>query len=170
MDFIEYWVFSSTMWFTCVLWKLFCFIPCLKDFVLVNKFFHLTSCDILHLVEFFKQSLFSNLFLKTPTIHGWLDGRSCSCILYSENHFKLEPWLGGRLYELYHAFIVMSIGIIELFQLVSFWSSCILIFVLYVCMISIPRISISIGIYFPYIYIFVFMLSLSFNFVSIDYF
>ena len=60
--------------------------------------------------------------------------------------------------------IVMSIGIIELFQLVSFWSSCILIYVLYVCMLSIPRISISIGIYFPYIYMFVFMLVLEFQF------
>ena len=51
--------------------------------------------------------------------------------------------------------IVVSIGIIEFFQLVS-----ILTFLVYsymfVCMYaSLPSISISIGIYFPYIYMFV---------------
>ena len=56
-------------------WQIFCFIPYLKDFVLVYKFFYITSYGILHMVEFFKQSLFSNLFLITPTIQradGWV--------------------------------------------------------------------------------------------------
>ena len=50
-------------------WICYCFISYLKDFVLVFKFFHKTNCVFLHLVEFFKLvKLFSNLFLKTPTI------------------------------------------------------------------------------------------------------
>ena len=38
--------------------KLFCFIPYLKDFVLVNKFFHLTSCGILRYGRVFKHTIF----------------------------------------------------------------------------------------------------------------
>ena len=62
---------------------------------------------------------FLNLFLKTPTFHGRLDGRSCSCMLYSENLFKLvHEWVVGNMrYTLDN--IVVSIGIIGFFQLVS---------------------------------------------------
>ena len=42
------------------------------------------------MVEFSNILYFSNLFLKTPTIHGRMDGRSCSCMLYNENHLRLE--------------------------------------------------------------------------------
>ena len=50
---------------------------------------------------------------------------------------------------------VISIGIIEFFQFgINFDISCILIYILYICMLLIPRISISIGIYFSYIYMF----------------
>ena len=44
--------------------------------------------------------------------------------------------------------IVISIGIIEFFQLVSILTFIVYSYILYVCMLSIPRISISIGIYF----------------------
>ena len=70
--------------------KQFVFIPYLKDFVLVNKFFHLTSSYSSYGRCFQTYKKFSNLFLKTPTVHGRMDGRSCSCMLYNENHFKLE--------------------------------------------------------------------------------
>ena len=71
------------------------------------------------LVEFFKQIIFSNLFLKTPTFHGRMDGRSCSCMLYSENHLNLN--MIGRIGNMSYTFdiIVVSIGIIGFFQLVS---------------------------------------------------
>ena len=59
-----------------------CFIPYLKDFVLVYKIFHITSCDILHMVEIFKHTLFSNLFLKTPTFTGgWLGDHAHVCFI-----------------------------------------------------------------------------------------
>ena len=41
--------------------------------------------------------------------------------------------------------IVISIGIIEFFQLVSILTSLVYSYILYVCMLSISRISISIG-------------------------
>jgi len=51
--------------------------------------------------------------------------------------------------------IVVSIGIIEFFQLVSILTSfCILIYVLfYICMLTLHIVSISIGIYFLHTYI-----------------
>ena len=103
----------------------------------------------------FQQTIFPNLFLKTPTIKGWLDGRSCSCMLYNENHFKLaHDWVVVDMrYTL--DLIVVSIGIIEFFQLVSILTSfCILIYVLfYICMLTLHIVSISIGIYFLHTYI-----------------
>ena len=97
------------------------------------------------MVEIFKLTIFSNLFLKTPTFHGRLVGSSCSCMLYSENHFELEhEWMVGYMrYTL--GLIVVSIGIIGFFQLVSM-----LIFLythIFVCMNALnSSISISIGI------------------------
>ena len=92
----------------------------MKDFVLVFKFFHLTSCGILRYGRVFKHTIFFKpIFLKPPTFHGRLDGRSCSCILYCENHFNLEH--DGRLGNMRYTLdlIVISIGIIGFFQLVS---------------------------------------------------
>ena len=80
---------------------------------------HITSYGPLLLVVVFKHTIFVNLFLKTPTFQGWLDGRSCSCMLYSENHSKPEHEMGGRNMRYTLDLIVVSIGIIELFQLVS---------------------------------------------------
>ena len=66
------------MWFSCFYGIYSYFIPYLKDFVLVFQIYHKTSCVILHLEEFsIMLNLFSNLFLKTPSIEGWLDGRPC---------------------------------------------------------------------------------------------
>ena len=63
-----------TMWFTCFSWNIILFYS-LKDFVLVFKIFHITSCGILRYGRVFKHTIFSNLFLKTPTFHRRLDGR-----------------------------------------------------------------------------------------------
>ena len=109
------------------------------------------------------QCLLVSIFLKTPTFHGWMDGRSCSCMLYIENYFKLEHDWEDRLYELYLDHYccfnwyhwILSIGI-------NFDLSCILIYVcMYVCF-SIPIVSISIGIkLFIHIYVlFVLIISL----------
>ena len=49
---------------------------------------------------------------------GWMGDYAQVCFIVKI--FYLVHMKGGRLYELYHAFIAMSIGIIELFQLVSF--------------------------------------------------
>ena len=70
-------------------WKTICFYSLLEGFRTSLQTFHITSYGILHMVEF-SNTFFSNLFLKTPTFHGRMDGRSCSCMLYIENHFKLE--------------------------------------------------------------------------------
>ena len=102
-----------------------------------SRFSKTSSCSSL-LVEIFKQTTLSNLFfLKTPTFHGRLDGRSCSCMLYSENHFKLEYDWEDRNMRYTLDLIVISIGIIGFFQLVSILTSfCILICVLFVLIIS----------------------------------
>ena len=144
----------TILWISC-LWKLILFYSLLEGFRTSLQIFHITSCDILHLVEFFKQSLFSNLLLKTPTFQGWLDGRSWSCMPYIENYFKLEHDWEDRLYELNFDIIVVSIGIIGFFLLVSILTfSCILIYVcMYVCF-SISIVSISIGIKNFHTYIF----------------
>ena len=68
------------------------------------------------MVEFFKQTIFFKPILKTPTIDGRLDGRSCLCMLYIENHFKHEhDWVVGYMSYTLDLIIVVSIGIIELF-------------------------------------------------------
>ena len=69
--------------------KQFCFhFLLLKNSVLVFKIFTTSSCSS-HLVEIFKQITLSNLFLKTPTINGRLDGRPWSSMFHLENHLKL---------------------------------------------------------------------------------
>ena len=68
-------------------------------------------------------------------------------MLYSENHFKPEHGWEARLYELYFDIIVISIGIIGFFQLVSTLTFLVYsyIFFLYVCMLTLHIVSISIG-------------------------
>ena len=116
--------------------KLFCFIPYLKDFVLVNKISHLTSSyssfgRVFQTYYIFKP-IFENPYL--PWENGWE-----IMFMYALKWKSFKTWtMIGRYCNMMYTLelIVMSIGIIELFQLVSFWSSCILIFVLYVCMLS----------------------------------
>ena len=117
--------------------KHFCFIPYLKDFVLVYKFFHLTSCGILRYGRVFKHILFSNLFLKTPTIKGRLVGRPCLVCSLLKIHFKHVHEMGGRKYELYtwsyYSFNwyhwILSIGIN------NDTSFCILIYIFDLCLL-----------------------------------
>ena len=67
-------------------------------------------------------------------------------MLYSENHFKLEHDWEDRNMRYTLDLIVVSIGIIGFFQLVSILTfSCILIY-FYVCMLGLQIVSISIGI------------------------
>ena len=80
--------------------KQFCFIPYLKDFVLVNKISHLTSLYSSYGRDFQTYSIFKPIF-ENPTFQERLVGRSCSCMLYSENHFKLEHDWEVRLYDIY---------------------------------------------------------------------
>ena len=56
-------------------WIHSCFIPYLKDFVLVYKIIIKLVALFFILVEFFK--LYQILFLKTPNFKGRLDGRPC---------------------------------------------------------------------------------------------
>ena len=84
------------------------------------------------MVVIFKHTIFSNPFLKTPTFYGRMDGRSCSCMHYSENLFKLEHDWEDRLYDVY----TWSLLLFQLVSLNSFiWYQyeyffCILIYVL----------------------------------------
>ena len=81
---------------------------------------HITSCVILHLVVIFKRTLFSNLFLRTlPYKGGWMGD-------HVHVYFKMKTiWYLNHDWEVYRNmrytldFIVVSIGIIEFFQLVS---------------------------------------------------
>ena len=101
-----------------VSWKIFLFYSLLEGFRTSLQIFLLTRSYSSH-DRVFKHTIFSKPILKTPTFNGRLDGRSCSYMLYSENHFKLEhDWVVGIMrYTL--DLIVVSIGIIEFFQLVS---------------------------------------------------
>ena len=72
----------------------FCFIPYLKDFVLVYKFF-IKLVRILHCGRVFQQTIFSNLFLKTlPITGGWLGDHAV--YVHIENLFKHVHEMGGR--------------------------------------------------------------------------
>ena len=87
------------------------------------------------MVEFSNILYFSNLFLKTPTFHGRMDGRSCSCMLYIENLFKLEHDWEDRNMRYTLDLIVVSIGIIEFFQLVSILTFLVYSYIfVYVCL------------------------------------
>ena len=71
------------------------------------------------MVDVFKPTIFSkSILLKTPTFYGRLVGRPCSCMLYRENHFKLERDWVVVIWCIHLIIIVVSIGIIGLFQLV----------------------------------------------------
>ena len=81
--------------------KYFCFIPYLKDFVLVYKISHLTSCEIFRYGRVFQiYFIFQTYFWKPlPFKGGWMGDHAMYA--YIENHFKLEHEMGGRLYEIY---------------------------------------------------------------------
>ena len=104
------------------------------------QFYHITSCGILHLVEFFKHIIFSNLSLKTPTHSRAVGWATMPYMLIIKNLFKHVHEMGGRKYELYTCPLLC-------FQLVSQ-----LIFILYthicfyICMLQLQTILISIGI------------------------
>ena len=98
-------------------------------------------------IEFSNILYFFKPIFENPNLKGRLDGRPCTCLLYSENHFKLEhDWVIG--YMRYTLDIVcVSIGIIEFFQLVSLLTFFLYTHIcFYICMLSFQTISISIGI------------------------
>ena len=107
------------------------------------------------MVEFSNKLSFSNLFLKTPTFYGRLDGRSCSCVLYSENYFKLEhEWVVGNM-RYTSDIIVVSIVSLDSFNWYQYWHFLYThIYFLYVCMLTLQIVSILIGTHFSYTYIF----------------
>ena len=66
-----YWilsVFKCYVIYMCFMKIIFCFIPCLKDFVLVNKTFHLTSYGILQFGRsfFFQTKLIFKSIFENP--------------------------------------------------------------------------------------------------------
>ena len=81
---------------------IFLFYSLLEGFRTSFQDYHKTSYVILHLEEFsIMLNLFSNLFLKTPSIKGWLDGRPCLVNLI-ENLFKqVHDKVEGMSYTLY---------------------------------------------------------------------
>ena len=122
-------------------WKIFLFYSLLEGFRTSLQIFHIASYGILHFGSFSIKAYFQIFFLKTPTIDGWLDGRSCSCMLYIENQFKLEPWLGGSymMYTLDH-YCCFQLVSLDSFNWYQYWHSfCILIymFFIYVCLLFI---------------------------------
>ena len=161
--YVPYWfrVFSA-MWFTFVSWKIFCFNPCLKDFVLVFQIFHITSCGILHMVEFSNIFYFRTYFWKPlPATGGWMGDHAHVCF-HSENHFKLEhEWVVGYMRYTFDI-IVFSIGIIGFFQLVSILTFLVYSYIFYICMHTLQIVSISIGINIFHTYIYFVYVKLEF--------
>ena len=90
----NFWVFGDHVIFM-FHEKYFYFIPYLKDFVLVFKFF-IKLVRILHMVEFsYMLNLFSNIFLKTPTHLRAVGWATIPCMLFIENLFKTCAWYGS---------------------------------------------------------------------------
>ena len=116
------------------------------------------------MVEIFNRTLFSNLFLKTPTFYGRIDGRSCSCMLYCENHFNFEHDWEDRIMRYTLDLIVVSIGIIGFFQLVSIID----IFLythMFLCMYAYISNNINFDWYPIFSYIYVFLLCLLYFYI-----
>jgi len=61
----------------------------------------LTSCGILHMVEFFKHTLFFKPIFENPTHLRAVGWATMPCMLFIENHFKHVHEMGGWLYEVY---------------------------------------------------------------------
>ena len=76
--------------------KYFCFIPYLKDFVLVNKFFHLTSCGILCYGRDFQTYYTFKPIFENPYLLRAVSWETMPCMLSIENHFKHVHEMGGR--------------------------------------------------------------------------
>ena len=82
--------------------NIFLFYSLLEGFRTSFEDYHKTSCVILHLVEFsIMLKLFSNLFLKIPTLPRAAGWATMPCMLLIENLFKHVHEMGGRKYELY---------------------------------------------------------------------
>ena len=85
---------------------------------------------------------------------GWMGDHAHVCFIMKIILNLIMKWV---VVDMSHTLdlILVSIGIIEFFQLVSILTSfCILIYVLfYICMLTIHIVSISIGIYFLHTYI-----------------
>ena len=99
--------------------KHFCFIPCLKDFVLVYKVFHITRSYSSLWKSFSNILYFQTYFLKPLSFYGQLVGRPCLlCLILKIILNMCMKWVVGSMsYTL--DLILSSIGIIGFFQLVS---------------------------------------------------
>ena len=124
------------MWFTCFSWNIILFYSLLEGFRTSLQIFHITSYGILHKVEFFKHTIFSNLFFENPHLQGRLVGRPCLVCSLLKIHLKyVHEWVVSNMrYTL--DLIIVSIGIIGSFQLVSILTILLYthIFFLYVCL------------------------------------
>jgi len=76
-----------TMWFTCFSWNIILFYSLLEGFRTSLQIFHITSCGILHYGRVFKHTIFSNLFLKTPTRPRAIGWETMPYMFIIENHF-----------------------------------------------------------------------------------
>ena len=123
------------MWFTCFSWNIFLFYSLLEGFRTNLQFYPITisysSFD-----RVFKHTIFSNLFLKTLPIQGRLVGRPClACALLKIILNMCMKWVVGNMsYTL--DIIVVSIGIIGFFQLVSILTFLVYSYIfMYVCLL-----------------------------------
>ena len=85
-----------------VLWDILLFYSLLEGFRTSLQFYHITSCVLFILVALsILLKIFSNLFLKTPTLQRAVGWATMPCMLIIENLFKHVHEMGVRKYELY---------------------------------------------------------------------
>ena len=81
------------MWSTCFSWNIFLFYSLLEGFRTSFQLFHITSSYSSY-GRVFKHTIFSNLFLKTPTHPRAVGWATMPCMLIIENLFKTCAWNG----------------------------------------------------------------------------
>ena len=82
------------MWLTCFSWNIFLFYSLLEGFRTSLQIFHITSSYSSYGRVFKRVILFSNLFLKIPTLPRAVGWATMPCMLIIENLFKTCAWNG----------------------------------------------------------------------------
>ena len=141
------WVFSDHVIYMYFMKYNFVFIPYLKDFVLVYKFFHITSCGILRYGRSFQAYyIFQTYFWKPlPSKGGWMGDHAHVCFIVKIILNLSMKWVVGYMrYTL--DIIVVSIWYHWIFSIGINIDIFVYSYIFFVCMLRLQIVSISIGI------------------------